>query len=204
MHLTIGFPAYRRMIDFYAGVTLAGVFHNARLLGWDLDYADVLNSDSPDLDDGRNSLLARALSKNADILLSIDSDCFAKPEQIVEMIQGMLIQTVPIALIGAPCKHRGGGLNVVVEGKQLSKINSRMMFEVDAIGFGIVAFNLTWLREHWKNSMGPWIWSEYVTTTEGAKRMTHDYVFCREAKALGGRIICDSRVDAGHEMERHR
>lgn len=202
MHLRIGIPAYRSIVDVKTAFCLSGIMYLSKVRNWEISFSSV---DNPNIDKARNKLMYDALNvcPNADWFLSIDSDNNAPPHQVIQMIEDAIKMSNNCSIIGAPYKSRAGGLAMTMEGnKQVMGISgSKGIFPIDAIGFGMALFNLDWIRSNWPNKNGPWF---KTIQLEKAESLTEDFVFCEEVKKLGGSIWCDSRVDCGHETNRVR
>jgi hypothetical protein len=168
------------------------IIESSRLWNYSVKWAD-----SCDVDQAHNLAVATAIHDNADWLIIMGRDNFADAKQLVEMVNTGIKNNY--AIIGAPCKHRNEeSLNVVIDGKAVKAINVREVVEVEKIGSGIMAINLSWLKDNWPYKNGPWFGSKYY---ENCVRESQDYVFCDDIRKLGGKIYCDNRVDSGHDTQ---
>lgn len=194
MHLRLGLIAYKNLISIQtAACVFAGLIAEFNKNGWSYSVKSI---NSPDVDHAHNLAVLEAVKDNADWLMIMGRDNYAFPEKLMDMIKSGV--ELNCAIIGAPCLHRNGeSLNVSVDGKAIKSINVKEVFEVDKIGSGIMAINLSWLRENWPRKLGPWFGSIYHPN---GIRESQDYVFCKDVKVMGGNVFCDSRVEAGHDI----
>jgi len=191
-------------VDVKTAFTFAGVLHLGCVEGWNVSFQSV---DNPNIDKARNRLMFDALKSEADWLLSIDADNHAPPPQIMEMIRYAIDRSngKSLAVIGAPYKRRAltaerEGYCLSVDGLHVKEIAGKGIIPVDAIGFGMVCINLEWVRTNMPGD-GPWFETLQLPKAE---TLSEDFRFCSRVRELGGIVLCDTRVDCGHETQRSR
>jgi len=139
-------------------------------------------------DDARNNLAKSALASESSHFLWVDDDMFFNHESIealwkhndLDMVGAVAFgRLVPIPYIYL---NDGGNLCHVLAFPD-------DLFEVDAIGFGMVLMR----RQVLEKVEPPWFsfWHE-------ARRGGEDVHFCERAKAAGVRIWCEGRLKIGH------
>jgi len=213
MRVQFSIPAYRSIVHTKTALCLGDFLLEAKVgKKWDIG---VFMPDNPDVDWAQNMIFKRAMDMKFDVCLMMGSDNYASGKDLVRMIETLTNAAEwpeksihwlgKHAAIAAPCEHRGGGLNVGArseEGKRkaLEAIAEGEIFEAEKIGFGIVAFRLHWYREYWPR--GPWLRSRFHfgDGLNEMERESQDYTHCEQVQELGGVVLADPRVVAGHEI----
>lgn len=185
---------------------------------------EMLITDDAMLDLCRNSLMARALETPLDWFVSVDADCSFIGQ--VPMLARVLAEhnRPDTAMVAAPVKcGNSDAYNVVVNDEQpgfdAERTRPAAPTHVARIGFGFVAFNLSWYKTNWPrvlvgSSNGGSrheLWDTFFQTLiapawingkPGFRALTEDYTHCRRVRELGGRVICDPRLMVKHHVVR--
>lgn len=212
----IGGPWYGTRIDARLAFTLMTVAASSSSYGatpMRAIYEDGL------LDVSRNRLMTKAFRAGVDWFVSIDADISARDdEQFTRALANALQQfhRDDVALVGAPCKTGAGVWNVVLDERAPPKDPTRRIDwrkevaprDVHRLGFGVVAFRLAWYAEHWPRA-GVWFAPFFQTLVTPDANAPHgfggygeDYGHCNAVRDLGGRVICDPRLDVRHHVSR--
>jgi len=211
MRVQFSIPAYRSIVHTKTALCFGDFLLEAKVgKKWDIG---VSMPDHPDVDWAQNMLFKKAMDMEFDVCLMMGSDNHASGKDLVRMIEvlfsldpkSVCCPLLHIACIAAPCEHRGGGLNVgarTEQGKQsaIAAIAEGKVFIPEKIGLGIVAFRMQWYRDNWPR--GPWLRSRFHFG-DGAgemERESQDYTHCEQVQELGGVVLADPRVIAGHEI----
>jgi len=133
-------------------------------------------------------LVSTALEAKIDALLIIHPSYFAPPTlgNVGDGILRMLEALKDAAVIATPGPTADGAPNFHCA--EMQKVKTGEVFEVDRVGHGIMAVNLTWLRDHWRQP--PW----FVVRREGLDATLDDWVFSEGVQSRGGKLLCDSRL----------
>ena len=133
----------------------------------------------------RNSIFKYALEsvRDAEKLLWLDADCSIPQDQIPAIVKA-LEGADPICII--PTAQRNKASNVWIGGPE-KRLESVMLDgklrECYAGGFGCVAFDLEWYRDHWPEA--PWFRDGWTT---GLGYESEDYGHCRALVARGASV----------------
>ncbi len=132
----------------------------------------------------RNSMFKTALAEAAAThLLWVDSDVSLPGDQSDFILAGIR-GADPITLFPCPQRDRHANIWTDAKTKLTSLRTDGTLRECYAGGFGAVAFNLEWYREHWPE--GPWFRDSFDATIG---YLSEDYVHCRALVARGARCL---------------
>lgn len=152
----------------------------------------VLGTDAP-----RSPLSTRA----CDVIVWNDADCCVEPEDYVRLVETLLASPDDVGAIGYAAPMQSGferpRPNI---GRAAGPISFRApgpvaLEEVDWIGFGIVATRASVYRAMDKF---PETMPSYFSHTSGKSGRGEDIGWCRDARALGFRIMVDVGVEIAH------
>lgn len=218
--LAVGVPAYRMNVHALQGQTWLSL---GEALADNRDLVEHLYFQASDLTgiaQNRNRIAFDALEAGADAVLMMDSDNYQLPlgedepspgEMILRMVLDLM--RADAAIIAAPIPTRDSKnprLNVHreirVEGAATDFAPSLWqqwdprefygrVLEVDAVGTGLCAINLAWLRRVWPEP--PWFQTTCLPGRE-LHSVGEDYHFCQQARRRGGKVLVDGRMSPTH------
>lgn len=150
------------------------------------------------VDRARNLALAHAMIADADWLLMVDADTFVMPRMgfsLLSMIAaaadgGYTIVVAPVMSRGDNRKDNDDLRHVMAYGHN-GLGPERGLYPIDEASTAIMAINL--------HKVGGATF-KFIEPTETQQGMSEDRAFCRQIRAAGGKIACDTRVSTGHLM----
>jgi hypothetical protein len=166
----------------------------------DLKFIGWQRRDRADCGSARDELILTAMNEmEADWLIQFDRDTYTcEIDKVADMVR--VGQQEGAALVGAPClmrNNKGYQYNVqVTAGKWAHPDEFKgKVVQVDAIGAGLIAINLNWLKEHFPEQ--PWFQPVRlkgpIVNTIGV-----DIVFCGMTQHHGGVVLADGRIEPVH------
>lgn len=167
------------------------------------------------VDRARNAALGMAMQARADWLLMIDADTFVAPapdatpgDQIIRMIENAAYDD--FAVVIAPVRKRDEEQQIAAyvfenhitgtdnEGRVYGvrhyksidlNATERGLVPIDAGGAAVMAINLHLLGD---------ASFRYLHGSRDQAGLGEDLEFCRQIRAAGGKLVCDTRVITGH------
>ena len=135
-----------------------------------------------------------------DWLLMVDADNWQyNPGPILQALTDA--QSAGAAAVAAPIMTRSGHLNCFNESRKpysRSDVRGKLM-PVHRIGTGLMAVNVSWIREHWPwDHKDPWFQFDALTRLGRPHQLSEDYHFCDGLRARGGELLCDGRFEPAH------
>lgn len=199
INLAVAVMAYGGQITVYQAFTWAGLGSalrdapNLKLIGfqhWDINPVDR----------ARNMALASAMAYGADWLLMIDADVFVPSPTAGKVLINMITDAAEAGfdVVAAPVMSRAfqnphlmayvdseGGLRAI------NRSDAKPgLVPIDAASTAIMAINL--------HSLNDSVQFRFVEATADNPWLSEDIAFCRQMRALGKKIACDTRVMTGH------
>lgn len=212
LRLAVGIPAYgdgltahhaRMWLEF--GNTLGGSAERFEL-------AMFMHVDVNPIDRARNMLLEAAVKHRADWLLMIDDDTWVESDSENADAGSMLLSMISeadkagAAIVCAPVVRRrmqhgdrdeymvyrqqegsikAGRLEPLTftNRQDMLDLTSRKLFEIDACATACIALNI----------------GKTGALRFAFTNLSEDLDFCRQARAEGGKVLCDPRVRTGHK-----
>lgn len=153
------------------------------------------------VDRARNFALSTAIQAGADWLLMVDADTFVVPSsnepaggQLIRMIMEANAYGATIAV--APVRARGDK-HIMVYGVQVehtyqsAKLDSMGLIPIEAGASAIMAIDLRKIGE---------CAFTFEAGTPLKPGLSEDLSFCKQVRAISGKIVCDTRVTTGHVL----
>lgn len=180
-----------------------------------LELALTLYMDTNPVDRARNIAMALAMRANADWLLMVDADTFAVrgPHEDVDAGDVLLNMLHDAASAGAtavvaPVMSRSAAKRHPMaytlrrdepydywQGMPLVPIRVDQppagLVPIDSAASAIMAVNLAFAAQHD-------LTFRFVEATPTQQGLSEDHEFCRQVRAAGGKIFCDTRIVTGH------
>ena len=154
---------------------------------------------SCDLNGMRNSALEEALAEDYDFLIMQDADVVVEGGGLLRLVQS--------------CEeHDATACVAAVATRQIERNRLRMnvlpfkpdeVYEVERAGTGCIAMDLRRLRKMAEEYDGPWFWREYEDKRCTTQKVGQDIFFTYLVASLGGKTVCDSRIETNHPHLNH-
>lgn len=140
--------------------------------------------------ENRNWIATKAVNSNCDYLFFIDDD------MIIPLNTLDILLSRNKDIVGGVYKTKYEVQEDVVE--YLNEERPKGFFQVKAIGTGCLLIKCDVFKkipQHYKNTQG---WFNYIWNDNGSVKMSHDWLFCYNARELGLEVWADNSLEIKH------
>lgn len=154
------------------------------------DYKIIISTRGYNTSENRNYIAVQAVKNNCDYLFFVDDDMILPPDTLDKLL--------------AHKKNIVGGLYRTKYEKQepvveyLDNKRPKGLFECGAIGTGCLLIKCDVFKkipQKYKNTQG---WFNYIWNDNGSVKMSHDWLFCHNARECGFEVWADNNLKIGH------
>lgn len=148
------------------------------------DFHFIVSTRGYNTSENRNYIAAQALKSNCDYLFFVDDDMIFPPETLDDLI------LCEKDIVGAKYKTKYEVQADVVE--YLNDERPSELFGCGAIGTGCLLINTKVFK------VVPQPWFTYEWHSNGMVKMSHDWLFCHEARKRGIDVWCEPNIKVQH------
>jgi len=182
--ITIGLPTNRLVKTKTAQSLLELIAYSKH------DYQILVSTRGYNTSENRNYIATQAVNNKSDYLFFVDDDQVFPPDTLDKLL--------------AHNKDVVGGVYMTKYEKQepvieyLDDKRPQGLFKVKAIGTGCLLIKTDVFKkipQNYKNNQG---WFNYIWHDNGMVKMSHDWLFCKNARENGIDVYADSTLDIKH------
>lgn len=154
------------------------------------DWKILVSTRGYNTSENRNWIAVQAVNSGCDYLFFVDDDQFFTSEILEELL------LCDKDIIGGVYYTKYEKQEPVLE--YLTDERPTGLFEVKAIGTGCMLIKCDVFKKIPQNFEGNQGWFNYIWNDNGSVKMSHDWLFCQNARALGYKIWALDTIKIGH------
>ena len=154
------------------------------------DYKIIISTRGYNTSENRNYIAVQAVKNNCDYLFFVDDDIIVEPDTLNKLLAHKK------DIIGGVYNTKYEKQEPVVE--YLDDKRPKGLFECGAIGTGCLLIKCDVFKkisQKYKNTQG---WFNYIWNDNGSVKMSHDWLFCHNARECGFEVWADNNLKIGH------
>jgi len=182
--IAIGLPTNRLIRPKTAQSLLKLVAHSK------LDYHFIVSTKGYNTSENRNYIAAQAVKNDCTHLFFVDDDMVFEPDTLDRLLAH------DKDIVGAIYKTKYETQAEVIE--YLNEERPKELFRCGALGTGCLLIKTEVFKKIPQNYNGQSGWFNYLWNDNGSVKMSHDWLFCHNARKCGFDIWADPSLMVGH------
>lgn len=155
------------------------------------DYEILVSTRGYNTSENRNWIATKAVNSGADYLFFVDDDMILPKDTLERLLEANKDIIGGVYLTKYEVQAPVYELLPDTEAKD-------DIFEVAAIGTGAMLIKCDVFKKIPQNYKGTKGWFNYIWNDNGSVAMSHDWLFCKNARELGFKIWAEPRLDIKH------
>lgn len=155
-----------------------------------LDIEIIVSSRGYNTSENRNYIAAQAVKRDCSHLFFVDDDMVFPPDTLDRL------SAHDKDIVGGVYNTKYEVQAPVVE--FLDNETHDRLFKVGAIGTGCLLIKTDVFKKIPQNYKGQCGWFNYLWNDNGSIKMSHDWLFCHNARELGYEVWADPTINIGH------
>jgi len=156
----------------------------------DYEFEILISTRGYNTSENRNWIATQAVNRGCDYLFFVDDDMILPPQTLEELL------LCEKDIVGGVYKTKYEVQADVCE--YLNDERPTGLFKVKALGTGCLLIKTEVFRkvpQHYKDTKG---WFNYLWNDNGSVEMSHDWLFCKNAKECGFEIWANNNLEIWH------